>query len=285
VTDEGINSNAQDSDHPASCLLTRRFQKLAVWVGVLVGIVAFFLCVLQRGSPSGISTIWAGSSWELDIVTGLLSLLLAGLVGWLFWGMALAIGGMACDYRNGTRLQKAFILAAIFAGLACFVASMCPVQRGWPVNAGIGLLMGALVCVFVLALGQAVDWVLEGFRLGMGFRRLTIPAAIFGALLILGCIFGVEHTGGLAFAIAVVWWLCGIRRDMAGRLLASRVGWFAGITAWLIVLQVVLHGEARASREAGYPWIILVPIGTGIIAWIITLIIGQVRGRKNSSKL
>jgi hypothetical protein len=280
-----VTSDAQDNEHQATRLLAGKFRRLAVWVGILAWIAA-----LLRFLP-----IWADNFG--DIVTGLFGFLLGGLVGLFFWAITCGIGALTCDYRRGTRFQKAWILAALFGGLACFIMTMYTLTvlsrldsvamlfpSGGAAFAVVALLMGVMACVFVLAVGAVVDWVLEGFRRGMGFRRLTVPVAVLSALVIDGFIFGAGSATVLAIQAAFMWLLCGIRRDLEWRTLAYRVGWFAAMMVLLIALESFDHVKGHASLRDGHFLIFVVAMVTGGVAWAVTLIVGKVRGRSDNGE-
>ena len=264
MSTDHVNAHAWGGEGQASHPLARKFRRLSIWLGALAGLAALLTFLLRGGTPWDITTISRGC-------------LLALVVGLLFWAITRGVAMLALGYLQGTRFQKAYILVAGLSGIGTLAIGAY--QDGWR-GAAVGLVWGVLMCVFVLAAASVIEWVVSGFRRGQGYRRLAVVLAILLGLVILGCILGAGNAVGVGAMTTVAWWSCGLdlRREMGLRLMASRVGWFAGITVWLILSVAMPHGKDHASLSEGFPWTIGLALVTGVAARLITLFVGTVAG-------
>ena len=255
----GAGREGRQEDESLNCV----FRRLSIWLSILAGVAALIISLLVSGTP--------GDSFTIVLSCGA-----ALFIGLFFWAITRGIGLLTIRYRHGTRFVKAYIVVAGLAGIGMLAYGAF--QGGWGDALG-GLLFGAMICVFILAVGGVAEWLVSGFRLGHGYRRIALLIAILAGLSVLGCILGAGKALGLGFMIAIVWLCCGFRGGMPPRLLASRVGWFVGITVWLVWL--IVSDVERLGKEHGhltdhFPWAIVSALFAGVLAWGIALFLGPV---------
>ena len=250
-------------------LLPRRFRRLSIWLGWLAGIATFLLSMLRMGAS------WDTNTMGIGTVFGACAL--GVCVGLLSWAIARGVGMVALGYRQGTWFEKGYILVAALAGLGC--VTRFAYRVGWT-GTVFGLVAGVLVSFTIIAVASALEWVVLGFRCGRGYQRLALLLAFLSAIVVLGGIYDVRTAVRIGAITARVWWACDLRRKMEWRLLASRMGWFVGVTVWHTVSELLRHGRDRASLDHGVLWGVFLGLGTGLAARLITIFIGSVTRRR-----
>lgn len=232
--------------------LQARFQRLSIWLGGLTGMAAFLLFPLCRRAP-------------VEGITFLESLAVGAAAG-LVVGLAIRMAGcMVFEYRESVGFRKWPVPLATFAAVVVFLYIVW--QAGdWLGVAG-GAFFGALVGVFVLVMARFVGWVVSGFHVGRGYRRLAVVIGVLLAWVIAGYAIGVADLIAFGFMVALAWLVCGFHHGMDRKQLARFLGRFAGLVVFLAYACFASTAERTSVGSDVLPWSMLWSVGAGLVTW------------------
>ena len=128
-------------------------------------------------------------------------------------------------------------------------------------------MLGALVGAFVLVMARFVGWVVSGFHVGRGYRRLAVVIGVLLAWVIAGYAIGVAELIAFGFMVALAWLVCGFRHDMDRKQLARSLGWFVGLVVFFAYSGFASTAERTSAASDIFPWAVLWSVASGLVTW------------------
>jgi hypothetical protein len=233
----------------------RTFRRWSIWIGGLTGVAAFVIFLLCSETPKDIFTLLGA------LGTGLVA-------GCCLFLITRGIGMMVRLYLEGDRFQKWSILIASLAAIT--IEILFAWNGGW-FGILMGLFLGFVTCVLILAAANVIGWVMSGFHQGRGCWRLAVLLVLISAFAMLGCYIGSADALGVGLVIIIIWLICHPHSELGWRRSPSRVGWFVGLSVWCVASRVFRHGETNMTLSHGFPWDVYLAAGAGLAAWGLTL--------------